>query len=303
VARAFVIGNAAMDEFFRVERLPERGASILGRRGVPGLGGKGANQAIVLARSGVETVLIAAIGQDSHGARIRALLKTEPLTADLVELAETPTDISVVLAGNDGANAIITSNACAQGLSVRECTRSLGSAGPEDVALFQGNLLHEIAAELMDLCRRRNVRVFFNPSPVAPDHARLIGKADTVFVNEVEAAGLTGGAGGHDAIAQILETGAGEVVLTMGRRGALLGSGEGTVHVAARDVDVVDPTGAGDSFEAAAVASALLRGCALDRKALEHAAAVAAVTVVREGAARAFPTSAELHAIMLGKVS
>jgi len=303
VARAFVIGNAAMDEFFRVERLPERGASILGRRSIPGLGGKGANQAIVLARSGVETVLIAAIGQDAHGARIRALLETEPLTADLVELAETPTDISVILAGNDGANAIITSNACARGVSAKYCTRSLGTAGPEDVALFQGNLLHETAAELMDFCRRRNVRVFFNPSPFAPDHARLIGKADTVFLNEVEAAGLTGGAGGGDAIAQILETGTREVVLTMGRRGALLSRREGTVHVAARDVEVVDPTGAGDSFEAAAVASALLRGGSLDRKALEHAAAVAALTVVREGAARAFPSCAELRSIIVGKTS
>ena len=63
VARAFVIGNAAWDETLHLAALPAPGASVHVRRGAAGPGGKGANQAVVLARAGVPVTLVAAIGR------------------------------------------------------------------------------------------------------------------------------------------------------------------------------------------------------------------------------------------------
>ena len=51
--RAFVIGNVALDEAVTVDDLPAFGASIHGKAGQTDLGGKGANQAIVLGRAGL----------------------------------------------------------------------------------------------------------------------------------------------------------------------------------------------------------------------------------------------------------
>src|SRR5690606_19761363 len=51
--RAYVIGNVTIDETIAVAALPEAGASILGTGQSRDLGGKGANQAVVMARCGL----------------------------------------------------------------------------------------------------------------------------------------------------------------------------------------------------------------------------------------------------------
>ncbi|MFL5020464.1 MAG: PfkB family carbohydrate kinase, partial [Rhizobium sp.] len=71
-----------------------------------------------------------------------------------------------------------------------------------------------------------------------------------------------------------------------------------SIEVPAQVCDVVDTTGAGDTFMAAALASCALRGQRLDRLAIEHAVAAAAIAVSRHGTRKAFPTISELEAIL-----
>ena len=84
VARAFVIGTAAWDETLHLAALPAPGASVHVRRGVAGPGGKGANQAVVLARTGVPVTLVATIGHDARGEALAATLTAEGLGGGLV---------------------------------------------------------------------------------------------------------------------------------------------------------------------------------------------------------------------------
>ncbi|MGB3408119.1 MAG: PfkB family carbohydrate kinase [Jannaschia sp.] len=62
--KVFVVGNIALDQTLAVDRIPFEGESVFGRHVSSDLGGKGTNQAIVLARCGVETVLVAGLGTD-----------------------------------------------------------------------------------------------------------------------------------------------------------------------------------------------------------------------------------------------
>ena len=102
--RAFVIGNVAIDEVFRMDRLPQSGESVLGGMRHVGLGGKGANQAIALARAGVDTMLVAAVGIDAHAELLRRRLATEPVYAALIERSTLSTARSIVLA--DGPESV-----------------------------------------------------------------------------------------------------------------------------------------------------------------------------------------------------
>ena len=72
-----VIGNAAIDTILSVERFPRPGETIVARGAVEDLGGKGANQAVVVARCGERVRLVAALGDDAAGARIRRALEAE----------------------------------------------------------------------------------------------------------------------------------------------------------------------------------------------------------------------------------
>lgn len=297
--RAFVFGNAAMDEVFLVSDLPASGESVLGRAGHVGLGGKGANQAIALARTGVPTTFVAVVGKDWHGDAIREVISREPLERLLIERPDISSDRSIVFAQEDGENVIVTTNKCAESLSITDCRRSLGQAQFGDMVLLQGNLKMDVTVALAHECARLGVSVVLNPSPFDPAMGELLPLVQTLFVNETEARGLIG-LSGREAVLALLGSGVRQVVLTLGARGALLGSGSEVVHVPSAQANVVDVTGAGDCFEGVAVGSAFLRGTDLDETAIRHASLAAARTIAVVSAAQAFPTAEHISEILAG---
>lgn len=289
--RAFVIGNVALDEAVTVADLPAFGASIHAQAGAIDLGGKGANQAIMLARSGLRCRFCAAVGDDSRADDIRSRLAAEPLETDLVRIAGVASDFSIILRNPSGDNAVITTNAAASGLTAKAACATLAGARAGDLLLLQGNLSEETTAATLRLARQMGMQTALNPSPLRPFFAALWPLVDVAFVNESEAAAL----GGTEALRA---AGVGQVVLTLGAKGARLVAATQDVLVPAQPCDAVDTTGAGDCFMATALASAALRQVALDARALRHAAAAAAITVSRPGTGAAFPTRSDLAEIL-----
>lgn len=289
--RAFVIGNVALDEAVTIEDLPAFGASIHGLAGQTDLGGKGANQAIVLGRSGLSCRFCAAVGEDSRADDIQSRLAAENLETDLIRIPGVASDFSIILRSRSGDNAIITTNAAASGLGPEAARAVLAGAAPGDLLVLQGNLSAETTAAALREARRLGMQTALNPSPLRPFFGELWSLVDIAFVNETEAAALGGTAG-------LLALGVPQVVLTLGAQGARLVTARQDVLVPARPSEPVDTTGAGDCFMATALASAALRGVALDPCALRHAAAAAAITVSRPGTGTAFPTRAELAEIL-----
>ena len=290
--RAFVIGNVALDEAVTVQGLPAFGASIHGQAGRTDLGGKGANQAIILGRAGLPCRLCAAVGEDARAVDIRSRLAAEPIEVDLVEVAGVASDFSMILRTPSGDNAIITTNAAASGLTPEAASAALADAVPGDLLVLQGNLSADTTIAALRQARATGLQTAFNPSPLRPFFGAIWPLVDIAFLNETEAAAL----GGTRAL---LGADVPQVVLTQGAKGARLVTAGQDILVPARACTVADTTGAGDCFMATALASAALREVPLDPRALGHAAAAAAITVSRPGTGAAFPTRAELAEILL----
>jgi ribokinase len=297
--RAYVIGNVTIDETIAIASMPEAGASILGTEQSRDLGGKGANQAVVMARCGLPTTLVAAIGHGFRADLIRRQLANEPVMSQLVPLAGKNSDFSIVLTTPDGENANITVGDCAQGLRLADAVSALADAKPGDLAVLQGNLTDEVTRGVLEAARARDMITAFNPSPLRPFFASLWPLIDIAFLNEGEASALTG-ADQDGAARKLLSLGVRQVVLTLGAEGALLANANGIIAIPAVISAVVDTTGAGDTFMAVALASAAVRATSLDRRAIEHAARAAAITVSRRGTRSAFPSERELAAILTG---
>ena len=92
--------------------------------------------------------------------------------------------------------------------------------------------------------------------------------------------------------------GARNVIITLGAKGALLSEQGVKSPIPCFPSHPRDTTGAGDTFLAVMLASALLRGVAPDALALAHASRAAAITVSRRGTLSAFPGSHELAALL-----
>lgn len=296
--RAFVVGNVAVDETISVSTMPEAGASILGREETRDLGGKGANQAVVMARTGLATTLVAAVGEDFRAQTIRDQLAPEPVEARLITLAGRSSDFSIIFTTPDGENAIVTTTDSAGALTFEEATAAISSAEPGDLLVLQGNLSEETTGGLLQEARRRRLVTAFNPSPLRPYFTDFWPHLDIVFLNRGEAESLTGSSDVGAAQA-LLQAGVRHVALTLGAAGALLANSQGDhVTVPAVPAEAIDTTGAGDTFMAVALASAALRGVKLDPRAIRHAASASALTVSRRGTRSAFPTADELRAIL-----
>ncbi|HBX5302236.1 TPA: hypothetical protein MH412_13005 [Klebsiella pneumoniae] len=167
--------------------IPKKGASIHGVKVSQDIGGKGANQAIILSRCGIETRLIAATGNDSNGAWIRQQIKNEPLTLLPDGHFNQHSDTSIILNSADGDNAIITTTAAADTFSLDEMIPHMADAVAGDILLQQGNFSLDKTRALFQYARSRGMTTVFNPSPVNPDFCHLWPLIDIAVVNESEA--------------------------------------------------------------------------------------------------------------------
>lgn len=298
--RAHVIGNVAVDETISVSSMPEAGASILGREETRDLGGKGANQAVVMSRTGLATTLVAAVGADFRAETIRNQLAGEPVDVRLVTLAGRSSDFSIIFTTPDGENAIVTTTDSAGSLTLEHAMPALDEAVSGDLVVLQGNLAETTTRDILAEARRRGLVTAFNPSPLRPYFADLWPLIDIAFLNRGEAESLTGSSD-QAAADRLIAAGVRHVVLTLGGDGAMLASRGATIaRIPAVATRAIDTTGAGDTFMAVALASAALRGAELDARAIGHAASAAALTVGRRGTRSAFPTSDELGKILAG---
>lgn len=281
--KALVVGNLAWDDSFAVAALPAPGASIPARALSGGAGGKGANQAVALARALGEpglVGLVAALGGDLRGHALRAALTSEGLALHLVEYGDGISDLSIILREESGENAVITTQDCAQSLMPREILPHLRG----DLLVMQGNLRPDVTEAVLHAAQGM-VRVL-NPSPLDGITAQALAMAEIIVANEVETQAL----GGAEALSRRAA-----LVRTRGPDGAELWL-EGALceQVPAPRVTPADPTGAGDCFLGALIGAMMRRGATWpDAGDIRIACWAGAMAVARWGTQTAFPSRAE----------
>lgn len=292
-----VLGNATIDEAMAIDTWLSPGQTVVVGPPRRDLGGKGANQALVLSRTGAPVRFVAAVGMDAEGDWVAERLAREGLSdADLLR-TNTATDRSLIFVNSDGENAIASTTAAACRISPDDARSVIDSLNPGDGLLMQGNLTFEATRAALGEAKQRGVRTIFNPSPMQQGFADLLGHVDLLVLNEGEAATLGGKGSPRERAESLRQAGARIVVLTLGGQGALLVDQLGFEQVPALRVQAIDTTGAGDTFTGVLVGALFHHG--LSRRAsVEAASAAAALVVQRQGTMSAFPSREEIAAIL-----
>jgi ribokinase len=237
-----VVGSLNIDLVTRVRAHPRPGETVRGT-GLDRLpGGKGANQALAAARAGARTLLCGRIGADGTG--YRAGLTERGVDCDGVhEVPDTPSGHALIAVDGHGENTIIVVPGANAAMTAAEVDRHADALTGAGVLLLQLEIPLPAVLRAAELAHAAGVRVLLNPSPFAVPPDELLAVADPLVVNEHEAARLP---------ADVARS----VCVTLGERGARWG---GLTVPAPGGVEVVDTTGAGDSF-AGALAAALAGG-------------------------------------------
>ena len=246
-----VIGNAAVDTIIRLKHLPQPGETVIARSLAEDLGGKGANLAAIIARCGVPVRLVAAIGGDPPGKRIRDSLAAEGVMTDGLATWPGPTDRCMIYVDQAGENTIVSLIDAAQSFDPLPSLAAGDWIAPKDYVLLQGNLRPEVLHRCLGFARQRSAVTVLNPSPISDPADYDWGLVDIAVLNRGEAAILGAKSDPAQAARRLQDAGAGTIVVTLGPQGALLVGSDGRLSAKAQDVAAADATGAGDVFWAA----------------------------------------------------
>lgn len=294
--RAVVVGSLNMDLILGVPELPSRGQTLLCRSWDRSPGGKGANQAVALARLGARVEMVGAVGDDLDGAELAANLQSAGVVTRHVSVRpDGPTGLAVVHLTPDGDNAIVVVPGANASLGPGDVAAAAAGFHGADLLLLQLEVPPEAVLAAARAGREGGALVVLNAAPARDLPADLLAAVEALVVNQGEAAALSGSDDPQDGATRLRDQGPRVVVVTLGGEGCIVVDDRGVVPLPAYPVEVTDTTGAGDCF-----AAAFGFGLAAGRSAVpaaRFAAAAAALAVTRPGA-QSTPSAAEVAAFL-----
>jgi len=300
-----VVGSINMDLVIRGPHMPSPGETVLGSGFKTCPGGKGANQAVAVARLGGRCAMIGCVGQDAFGDQLLAGLRGEGVDCGAVcRTPDAPTGVAMILVDSQGENAIVVASGANHRVSPDDNVLSNQELFESaDVVVLQLELPLPTVRAAVELARRNSCKVILDPAPAPRVMPDKLCQVDILTPNVVECETITGKrAGMEDRVDKgialdLLDLGASAAVLKLGPRGSLVVTSDSHFYtVPPYRVPVQDTTGAGDAFTGA-LAVAVSRGWNL-HKAARFANAAGALACTRIGAQSAMPTADEVRMLM-----
>jgi len=302
MASIIVVGSINMDLVIRTPRYPESGETVAGHDFNIFHGGKGANQAVAIARQGGNITMIGKVGDDSFGERCLKALQDEGIDVSAIEtVSETATGVAVIAVDESGENRIITAPGANGKVSPVDIERHAGRIRSADVLLLQLEAPLESVQRAIEVAAAGDTLVVLNPAPAQELPDEILRHVDVLIPNQTEAALLTGEEA-RDPLASasaLRKRGVDTVVITLGEAGSLVLDEQGQQQVASFRVEVVDTTAAGDAF-VGTLTTCLAQGESI-RQAVRRANAAGALATTRLGAQPSLPTQDELEQFLQEK--
>ena len=286
-----VVGSINMDMTVTAERIPLKGETLLGDsiHYIPG--GKGANQAVAMARLGAEVEMFGCVGDDSNGEKLLENLRKEVVgTRHIKVLKEVPTGIALITVGENDNTIIVVPGANGQvdqiyADSIKEELKAF------DMVVLQQEIPLETVHDLICFCAENGIKVILNPAPAAKVPLDIIEKVTYLTPNEHEAVLIFGE---EETTEELLKKYPEKLVITQGSRGVSVCRKNGEVlTVPARPAIVADTTGAGDTLNGA-FSVQIAKGEPI-AEALRYANTAASLSTEKFGAQGGMPTAEEVE--------
>jgi ribokinase len=282
------LGSVNIDHVYRVPHLPEPGETLASTSFSSGLGGKGANQSIAVARAGGQVFHIGAIGVD--GGWLADQMADAGVDTRYLSVIDVPTGHAIINVDDAAENVIVLFTGANRALTDTMVNEALSDAGAGDWLLLQNET--NLGVYAAKAAKAKGMRVAYAAAPFdAEAAAAMLPVTDLLAVNDIEATQLSEALGVSAADLPVAQ-----VLITRGAEGASFRSGDEEISVDAFKVDPVDTTGAGDTFLGYFLAALDLGRSAKD--ALTFASAASAIQVTKVGAAVAIPTADEVEAFL-----
>lgn len=293
-----VIGSSNMDMVVKATHIPVPGETVLGGAFLMNPGGKGANQAVSVARLGGEVSFISRVGNDVFGKQSIQAFEEEGIdVSGVLKDNNASSGVALITVDDAGENSIVVASGANLNLSPEDVETHLKRIPNVGLILMQLEIPMHTVQFALEYAYSRKIRVILNPAPSNSVVSEFFHKIDIITPNSHEAEMLTGivieDEESAKAAAECLhQKGVKNVVITLGAKGAVLLNDDGFHLIPATKVDAIDTTAAGDVFNGA-LAVAISEGKDL-LAAVTFACKAASITTTRLGAQSSIPYRREL---------
>jgi ribokinase len=297
-----VVGSINLDLVTSAKRIPRPGETLTGTAFAQHPGGKGANQAVAVARLGYPVHLIGRLGDDAFAAQLRQHLHAAGVAVDAVHTSPGSSGVAAITVAASGENAIVVVPGANALLTPADLGRHVDLIRSAGIVLTQLEIPLATVDHLAEICTREQIPLVLDPSPACELPPKLLAQVTWFTPNETEATFYTEVADptAWDATQlanDLLGLGAQGVILKQGAKGATIARWDSPPQtIPSFAVEAVDTTAAGDCFNGA-FATALMLGKP-PAEAVRFANAAAALSVTRRGAQPSMPTHAEVDELL-----
>ena len=281
------LGSINADVFYTLPHLVGPGETLAASSLYEGLGGKGANMSVAVARAGSVVHHIGAVGADGAWAIER--LADYGVGTSFIQAVDDKTGHAIIMVDDNGENAIVIYSGANLRVSDANIAQALGQAKAGDFFITQNETNAQALAA--KTAKDAGLRVVYAAAPFDASAATaVLPYLDLLILNQIEAEQLERATGmpAH-------ELPIADVIVTLGSSGCLWhDNSAGTeTKFAAQKVTPIDTTGAGDTFTGFVLA-ALDQGKSMV-EAIDLGTKAAAIMVTRKGTADVIPTLAEVE--------
>lgn len=289
MSKIVVIGSSSIDLVVSAERRPKAGETIIGESFKTVPGGKGANQAVAASRLGAQVYMVGCVGDDNFGKVILDNFKENEVIIDCVEPVTGVESGTAHITLAEGDNSIIVVKGANNYVTPEYVNQARNIIKNAKIVLIQQEIPEETVEFVADMCKELDVPLLLNPAPARVISQSVIEKVAYLTPNEHEASILFKGL----KIGDVLKKYPNKLFITEGIRGVRYHNGEKVVLIPTFEVETVDTTGAGDTFNAA-FAVALAEGQSIEES-VRFANRAASLSVTKFGAQGGMPSRAEVE--------
>lgn len=244
--RITVLGSINMDLVTITEKMPQQGETITGQAFSTFPGGKGANQAVAAARLGAEVYMLGKLGNDLFGKKLKEILTQENVNTDFVDVASNKETGTASIIISDDDNRIIVVPGANKEVTPEWVSSYEEQIRKSDTLLLQLEIPLESVRKAAQIAKKHKVPVILNPAPYQKLPNDLLKDVTYLTPNEHEFKQLL-----EEATKEELDIIRAKSIITKGEEGVEFHLNNEKVLVNALKVDVVDTTGAGDTFNGA----------------------------------------------------
>ena len=276
-----------MDLVTVTKRVPEKGETITGQSFSTFPGGKGANQAVAAARLGAEVYMLGKVGNDSFGKQLIDLLSQEDIHDEFIEVSSTKETGTASITISEQDNRIIVVPGANYEVTPEWVKSRESIIAKSDLLLIQLEIPLHTVIKATEIANKYGIPVILNPAPYQKLPKKLVESVTFITPNESEFEQLLA-----DIPIEYRDKVVAKCIVTKGEEGVDFHINHEKQTVPAVKVEVVDTTGAGDTFNGAlAVAYAKTENL---EESILFAVHAASLSVMKMGAQTGMPLIEEI---------